>query len=286
VTSIRFFTHPDSTTALAGTCFIDATDNADAAAAAGARYDIGEQDRGRDLAMQPATLIFALSRVNWRAVNPQGDQAAGYEDMLRQYHPLSRRAAVPDANFQRNQDGTVTVNAVDVFGVDGTNAQSVFNARQIAIAESLHFAQFLRTHLRGFEHARIARFAPELYIRETRHVRGRMLLDGNYIWNGERPPDTVALAAYPLDVHPVRPGAWGGDGWAEIPHVYGIPLRALVVYGFRNLAVVGPSISATHTASGSLRVLPTTIAEGEAAGKACAQLVHSPHKQFADVLAK
>jgi hypothetical protein len=233
--------------------------------------------------MQPATLIFALAGVKWKRVNPQGgDQAAGYEDLVRKYRPLSPRAAVPDANFQLNFDGTVTVNAVDVFGVDGTREASIADARRIAEAESLHFTAFLRTHLDGFARARIARFAPDLYVRETRHVRGLMLIDGNYIWNGERPYDTVALAAYPLDVHPVRPGAWGGDGWAEIPHVYGIPLRALVVYGFRNLVMAGPSISATHTASGSLRVLPTTIAEGEAAGQACAQLVRSPHREFFD----
>lgn len=260
--------------AAGGRCFIDATDDADLAAISGARYDVGEQDEGRDLAMQPATLIFTVSGVVWARVNPQGDrQAAGYAGALRAYHPRSPRAIVPDANFQLNADGSVMVNAIDILGVDGRSEASRREAIAIAKNESAHFVAFMRQHFDGFQRARIARFAAKLYVRETRHVRGLVWLDGSYVWNGTRPYDTIALAAYPLDVHPVRKGASGGDGWAEISHVYGVPLRALVVYGFNNLAVAGPSISASHTAAGSLRVTPTTIAEGEAAGAACAQSV-------------
>jgi hypothetical protein len=256
---------------IAAPCFVDATDDASLATSAGARSDIGEQDQGRDVAMQPATLIFTLTGVDWRRVNPGGgNQSAGYADVVSRYHSLNARAVVPDANFQLNADGTVMVNAIDVYGVDGRKPQSLREARAIAVAESAHFVPFLRREIPGFEHARIARFAADFYIRETRHVGGLVWINGNYIWNGERPYDTVVLAAYPMDVHPVRPGDSGGDGWAEIPRVYGIPMRALVPRGFSNLAVVGPSISASHDAAGSVRVIPTTIAEGEAAGDACA----------------
>jgi hypothetical protein len=268
------FTSRGRIRALSASCVIDATDNADLAVAAGAHYDVGEQDQGRDLDMQPATLIFTLAGVDWHAVNPQGgDQSAGYAQLLRSYRPLSPRAIVPDANFQLNADGTVMVNAIDILGVDGRSAASVREATAIAKAESSNLVPFLRAHVEGFEHARIAAFAPRLYVRETRHVRGLVWIDATYIWNGERPYDTIALAAFPFDVHPVHKGEVGGDGWLEEPHVYGIPLRALVPYGFENLLVVGPSISAKHTASGSVRVMPTTIAEGEAAGEACAQSI-------------
>lgn len=212
---------------------------------------------GRDERMQPVTLIFDLGGVEWKQVNPQGgDQAAGLRDVLQDYRPLSKRAIAPDANLQLNTDGTAMVNAIDILDVDGRSAESLANARTIAIAESSHFTAFLRTHVPGFEHAYIARFAGEMYVRETRHVRGLSWIDAQYIWSGERPYDTVTLAAYPLDVHPVHMGDHGGVGWAEVSHVYGIPLRALVVSGFSNLAVVGPAISATHDASGSVRVLP------------------------------
>jgi hypothetical protein len=277
ITSLHFFTR-GTAHAVSAACYIDATDNADLAVAAGARYNVGEQDRGADMAMQPATLMMMLAGVDWKRVNPQGgDQSAGYAFLAQAYHPLSKRAIVPDANFQLNGDGTVAVNAIDILGVDGRSRASVLEATRIARAESINLVPFLRTHIAGFEHARIARFAPQLYIRETRHVRGLMWINGTHIWNGRRPYDTVVLAAFPMDVHPVRADAVGGDGWAEEPKLYGIPLRALVAYGFENLALAGPSISATHTASGSVRVVPTTIAEGEALGAACAQSVLHGH---------
>jgi hypothetical protein len=44
----------------------------------------------------------------------------------------------------------------------------------------------------------------------------------------------------------------------------------MVPRGIDNLVLASPAISASHLASGSARVIPTTIEEGEAAGVACA----------------
>ncbi|MDR7574401.1 MAG: FAD-dependent oxidoreductase, partial [Armatimonadota bacterium] len=46
--------------------------------------------------------------------------------------------------------------------------------------------------------------------------------------------------------------------------------RALVARGGDNLMVVGKALSATHLAWGSLRIIPTGMALGEAAGEAAA----------------
>lgn len=282
VGAVRF--RSDAATAvLRAPNFIDATENGEIAAAAGARYDVGRQDTGIDMRMQPVTLMFALGGVDWKRVvhgydadrfgtgRAHDTQASGFGRLLRRhYRALSAQSVVPDANFQLERDGTVMVNAVDVLDVDARNAAALRRARRIAETESLHLVAFLRREVPGMEGARIVQFAPELYVRETRHVRGLFWIDAQYIWNGSRPYDTVVLGSYPLDVHPVTKDASGGDGWAPEPHVYGIPLRALIVKGFSNLAIVGPAISATHDAAGSLRVLPTTIEEGEAVAGACA----------------
>jgi len=261
-----------------GRCFIDATSDGDLAAEAGARYDVGRQDQGRDTRMQPATLIFMLRGVDWaRALasfDPRRD-GLGRSKILKKYRPLSDRAVVRDANFQLQRDGTVMVNAIDIVGVDGRNAGSLASARVLARRESRNLVRFFRRSLPGFARASIARFAPQMYVRETRHVLGLFRIDGKYVWSGSRTYDTVVLASYPIDVHPVTADAVAGDGWAAEPHVYGIPLRALIVAGFENLAIVGPAISATHDAAGSLRVLPTTVAEGESAGNACAASIRT-----------
>lgn len=279
---VRFRTDGKPVVAVAPN-FIDATETGEIAAAAGARYDVGRQDQGIDLRMQPVTLMFALGGVNWKRVvhgydaarfgngRAHDNQASGYGRLFRKrYRSLSAQSLVPDANFQLERDGTVMVNAVDVLDVDGRDAVALQRARRIAVKESVHLVAFLRREVPGMEAARIVRFAPEMYVRETRHIRGMFWIDAQYVWDGSLPYDTVALGSYPLDVHPVTRDANGGDGWASDSHVYGIPLRALIVQGFSNLAVVGAAISATHDASGSLRVLPTTIAEGQAVAVACA----------------
>jgi hypothetical protein len=85
------------------------------------------------------------------------------------------------------------------------------------------------------------------------------------------PDDTIGLSSYPLDLHPVT--ASDRLAYAPIRHVYGIPFGALVPRTLANVVIASPAISATHIASGSARVIPTTIEEGEAAGAAAALAV-------------
>ncbi len=270
---------------LSAACFIDATDDGDLAELGGARYDVGRQDSGVDLLMQPATLMFSLEGVDWHRVLSSysqerfgygfawGDRAYGYGILLGDYRPRSPRILVPDANFGHEPSGQVTVNAIDVLGVDGRSPRSVAFATQLARQETPQLIAFFRRHFPGFSRARLHGFADDLYIRETRHIEGLTWLTAQDIWDRRVPFDTVALGSFPLDVHPVTSGAVGGGGWATQYRVYGVPLRSLIVAGFANLAIVGPAISANHSASGSVRVVPTTIEEGEAAGAACALAV-------------
>jgi hypothetical protein len=88
------------------------------------------------------------------------------------------------------------------------------------------------------------------------------------VWLGKIPSDSIGLSSYPIDLHPVD--ATDHEAFAPIRHVYGIPLGAMVPRGIDNLVLASPAISASHLASGSARVIPTTIEEGEAAGVACA----------------
>ena len=82
------------------------------------------------------------------------------------------------------------------------------------------------------------------------------------------PTDTIGLSSYPMDLHPVVLDE--KQAYAPIRHVYGIPFGSLVPVDFSNLVLASPAISASHIASGSARVIPTTIEEGEAAGTAAA----------------
>jgi hypothetical protein len=162
----------------------------------------------------------------------------------------------------------VTVNAIDILGIDGCSSADLARARSRAEREAPRLIAWLRRRIPGFEDARIGRYADNLYVRETRHFAGLERLTADEIWDGRIPSDSIGLSSYPLDLHPLT--ADDKPAFAPIRHVYGIPFGSLIPRGFGNLILASPAISASHLASGSARVIPTTIEEGEAAGKAAA----------------
>lgn len=275
---------------LPASAVIDATDDGDVAAAAGARYDLGRQDTGRDERMQPVTLMFTLRGVDWRTVvagydaarfgagGASGRRAWGFAKLLRAYEPAARDVLVRDLNAGREPDGEVTVNAVDVLGIDGRSDAELARARAIAERETPRLVAFLRARVPGFAGARMGRYAHAIYVRETRHFAGLERLTAENVWDGAIPADTIGLSSYPLDLHPCT--ADERLAYAPVRHVYGIPFGALVPRDLANVLLASPAISATHIAAGSARVIPTTIEEGEAAGVAAA-LALREHVAFA-----
>ena len=259
---------------------IDATDAADVAALAGAHYDVGRQDTGLDERTQAVTLMFEIADVDWEALARKYDsvrfgpggivdrRAWGYSNVVRDYRPLDRSVVVRDLNLGLVPDGSVTLNAIDITGVDGLDTAQLANARIAGEREAYHLVAFLAGRLPGFRRARVAAFARTIYVRETRHVAGLERLTTDDIWSGRIPSDSIGLASYPIDVHPVDPT--DEPAFAAARHVYGIPFGTLVPRGLSNLVLAGPAISATHLAAGSARVIPTTIEEGEADGVASA----------------
>ena len=259
---------------------IDATDAAVLATLAGARYDVGRQDTGIDRQMQPVTLMFTLEGVDWtqvlRGYNERTDgpggaigaRAWGYGKLMDGYWPESPDVLVRDLNFGHESDGSVSVNAIDVLGIDGRSASDMARARTLTEIEAPQLLAYLRTHVPGFADARIGRYAEAVYVRETVHVLGLEWLTATDVWDGVQPADRIGLSSYPLDLHPVT--ASDRLAYAPIRHVYGVPFGAMVPRGFSNLLLASPSISASHEAAGSARVIPTTIEEGEAAGAAVA----------------
>jgi hypothetical protein len=280
VTSVQFRDLDGRTFALPATSVIDATDDGDVAALAGAHFDLGRQDTGIDEKTQAVTLMFTVDGVDWDRLASSyddtrdgaggvlGPRAWGYSTLMDAYRAHEPGVIVRDLNLGREPDGEVTVNAIDVLGIDGLDATQRATARALTQAEAPHLIDYLRTRLPGFEDATLGRFAGELYVRETRHFAGHAQLTEGAVWNGAIPTDTIGLSSYPLDLHPVT--ATDEPAYAPDRHVYGVPFGAMVPLGFTNLLLASPSISATHVASGSARVIPTTIEEGEAAGDAAA----------------
>jgi len=103
-------------------------------------------------------------------------------------------------------------------------------------------------------------------IRESRRWIGESVLTGDQILAGERFPDEIALATWPMEFREDAKGPKLRYPRADRPT--GIPLGCLRPLGIENLWIAGRCISADHQAQASIRVMGTCFATGEAAGKA------------------
>jgi ribulose 1,5-bisphosphate synthetase/thiazole synthase len=263
---------------------IDATDAGDVAVLAGAKYDVGRQDSGIDERAQAVTEMFVVDGIDWPvfaasydavrygAGGVVGPRAWGYSDVVRSYRPAFGNVVVRDLNLGLLRDGGVTINAIDVCGIDGLDPKALELAREQTEVEAPRSIAFLRRRLPGFEEARVGTYASDVYVRETRHIAGIERLTTQDVWESRIPADSIGLASYPIDLHPIDPT--DEPAYAPERHVYGIPFGALVPRGITNLLLARPAISASHLASGSARIVPTTIEEGEADAIAAALAGH------------
>jgi hypothetical protein len=89
--------------------------------------------------------------------------------------------------------------------------------------------------------------------------------------NGAEFIDTMALGAYPIDVHHVSDATITFEELGP-DHVYALPYRIAVPQGIDNALVAGRGLSATHQAHGAIRVMPTAMAVAQAVGTAAALL--------------
>lgn len=269
---------------------IDATVDAEVAAAAGVPYTVGAEDYAHRDKLMGVTLVFELKGVNWPYVfiynnwnrligkiNPQwGDPHAGatlraawgYGEQALEYKPQDSMMRLRGPNLARQKNGHVLVNALLIFGVDGLDPQAKAQGIERARRELPRIVQFMREKFPGFARAELAGTAEQLYVRETRHIIGEYRLTITDVLENRDHWDRIAHGSYPVDVQPTGPNDWG-----EIvgkPAIYSIPFRCLVPRKIDNLLVVGRSASYDSLAHGSARVIPVGMAAGEAAGVASA----------------
>lgn len=274
---------PDaSATMIRATVTIDATDDGDLAAAAGVPFTYGRQTSGIDRRAMPATLMFRLDGVDWREVvryayahrrerQPSGafrGYAWGFSQVMRDYAAEQPGLSAQDLNIGRLPDGTVLINSLQIQDVDGTSRASRLNGYLRAKREVPRLVEYIRENAPGFSRARLVEVAPELYVRETRHFRGLYTLTVRDIASQTHFWDRIGAASYPVDLHQYVKGE--RYPFRAIRQPYTIPLRALIAVRIDGLFLASRAFSATYQAAGSARVVPTTMAMGEAAGVAAA----------------
>ena len=139
---------------------------------------------------------------------------------------------------------------------------------EIALAKELQKrVADMKTHLPGFEDAFLLD-APEIGVRETRHVHGEYILGIEDVFSTQEFPDTIGRGCHPIDISPIPeelqkhplPPRW----------YFNIPYRSLVAKITDNLLLAGRCISSTREAAGCTRPTVQCMVTGEAAGVAAA----------------
>lgn len=263
--------------------FIDATAEMDFAAAAGASYSVGFESLGLNERMVD-TLVFRIAGVDWQAlrqgIRARGPGYAAEDDWVAwghfgrypaAYEPEESGLRLRGLNLGRQEDGTLLVNALLVYGVDPFDAESVADGLDRATREAPRIIRYLSRDVPGFENAEFAGVASRLYVRESRHLHAECLLTIDDVLDNRVTPIDVAAGGYPLDVQTLTSD---DDGFVYgAPDIYGIRLCSAVPVGLQAVWVVGKAAGFDPLAASSARVVPFGMAFGEAVGIAAALAV-------------
>jgi hypothetical protein len=234
---------------------------------------------------------------------PEGYDEAEFAvlDRLLSKHPYELRdllGLVPDLL----PNGKCDVNSIGPFSLnvlDGSNreypdgdAAARARVREHHLRYTQSFLWFLATRfeevrrwgLCADEFADTGGWPHQLYVRDGRRMVGAHVLTERTLLDGELPADTVALGSYNIDIREiertwrglpeyVREDAVFNEGYLSVRvPPYGIPYRSLVPAREHATNLLVPvCLSASHVAFGSVRMEPTLMLLGHAAGVAAAQ---------------
>ncbi|UFN47247.1 FAD-dependent oxidoreductase [Roseomonas sp. OT10] len=255
------------TVRMAARAFVDASGEGDLAALAGLPSHV---DAARGDAVQAASFPFRVAGVPPGA---EPDRAAltglaaginAARDAAGDPGPRLRPGGGTFIRLPMGQE--IWWMGIDL-ATDGLGAAGLTRAEQEGRRLAWECVRALR-RLPGAEGAYLIGTGPQLGIRETRRPMARRTLTGQAGLEGRRDPCAVARAAWPMEVHGEagRPTFQpiGGAGFFDVP------LDALRAAGVDNLWLAGRLIGADAQAYGSVRVMGTGFATGQAAGVAAA----------------
>lgn len=272
-------------TAYRADVYIDCTGDADLAVWAGAAYEKGNEDG----VLQSATHCFVLSNVDSYAYR-YGEKlhSANRNSPIYRIKESGKYPLVQDHHMCNNLvgPGTVGFNAGHLYDVDNTAPQNLSKglmmgrklARQLRDGLAEYFPE-------AFGNAHLAQTGALMGIRETRRIVGDYQITREDYVQRRSFEDEICRNCYYLDVHRTKKQIeedtrkTGLDQWQSAEKLamryqdgesHGVPYRALLPKGLRNVLVAGRSVSSERSVNGSLRVMPVCLAMGEAAGMAAA----------------
>lgn len=248
---------------------IDASGDADVAAAAGVGYESAATGP-----VQSLTTTFRLLNV---------DTAMARQVKKDQLHLLMQEAIDRgDYDLPRREGsvhitplpGVMATNMTRVMEVDATDVEQLSQAEIEGRRQAMEYFRFLHDRVPGYEQSALANFSTQIGIRESRRILGRYRLTRQDVLNARKFEDAIAQCGAPIEDH----HAGQDTRWEYLPEgeTYQIPYRCLVPENTVGLLVAGRCLSADHDAHASVRSMGQCMSMGQAAGLA-AVLAYQEH---------
>lgn len=259
-------------------CVIDATGDGDLAARAGAPFQKGRETDG---GMQPVTLMFKVAGVDYGRAVFAGGFETNFEIPGGRIQDLGRACLPHPAGhvllYRSSLPGIVTVNMTNQTGIDGTRAEHLTRAELACRRQIDLIVDFLRGKIPGYERCFLVGAASLMGVRETRHFIGDYTLTAEDIVEARVFDDWIATkCSFNFDIHNVSGAGLDKDGAQKhfkAKGKYTIPYRCLLPRGVEGLLLAGRSISGTHKAHSSFRVMPICVNIGQGAATAAVTAV-------------
>ena len=240
--------------------FVDCTGDADIACRAGVKCFLGDDENH---ACQSMTVMFTIGNVTY--LQERADELRILIETAVEKYGLSYRLPfdkpyvilIPETN-------TAVVQLTHVYNVDPLDPFATSRAATEGRRQAREVFAVMKNYIPEFKDAVLLSTAPMLGVRESRRIDGEYCISTEDCINGVHPEDTIAECTFNIDIH-----ASNSDKQVNIhTQPYGIPYRALIPKGVKNLLVAGKAISGSHEAMASYRVTGNCVAMGEAAGRA------------------
>ena len=240
---------------------IDASGDADVAAAAGVGYESAATGP-----VQSLTTTFRLLNV---------DTAVARQVKKDQLHLLMKEAIDSgDYDLPRREGsvhitplpGVMATNMTRVMEVDATDVEQLSQAEIEGRRQAMEYFRFLHDRVPGYEQSALANFSTQIGIRESRRIMGRYRLTRQDVLNARKFEDAIAQCGAPIEDH----HAGQDTRWEYLPEgeTYHIPYRCLLPENTPGLLVAGRCLSADHDAHASVRSMGQCMSMGQAAGLA------------------
>lgn len=236
-----------------GACCVDATGDADLAAAADCPFVIGDEEQGLP---QPMTLCFRIANVNVEQFRRDLELERFDNNMSAGEIDAKFLAAKKLGRIARNpRDSLVIINHLlaNVVHFNSTRVLGRVAVRNNDLSEAeaegreqvFELYRFLKDEIPGFQDSYLLTSGPQIGVRESRRIEGETTVTSEQLLACHSFDDSIARGTWHIELHNPR-----GEGtrFRRIPagRYYTVPMRALYSRGVDNLLVVGRAVSATQ----------------------------------------